>query len=89
MRGEECSWSLVRAEVEEGPFGRSCNVGGRQLLQGCTGSAQTGREREGPLSPTLICLLVPHGLKSNGHLQIREPTDKVFKDQHPRAWNRV
>lgn len=86
MRGEECSWSLVRAEVE-GPFGRSCNIGGRQLLQGC--SAQTGREREGPLSPTLICLLVPPWAKIKGTLTDKGANDKVFKDQHPRAWNRV
>lgn len=66
MRGEECSWSLVRAEVEEGPFGRSCNIEGRQLLKGC--SAQTGREQEGPLSPTLICLLVPPRAKIKGTL---------------------
>ena len=51
--------------------------------------AKQGEGRKGPPPQPDLPAAASHWLTPNGSWQTKEPADKVFKDQHPGAWNKI
>lgn len=79
---------LNESQGVEGPLGRSCDLGRRELLAKIMGMLNRERGKGSPPQPNLPAG-ASHWLKPDGSWQTKDPADKVFKVQDPGTWNKI